>query len=75
MTKLLKQAFDRAAQLPEVEQDALAAILLAEIEDEARWQASFAKSQAKLAKMARKAFAEGGGRAAPTGGCARPAGR
>ena len=62
MTKLLKKAFDRAAALPEDEQDAIASMVLEEIEDEARWRASFAKSQdalASLAKQAREEIARG----------------
>ena len=58
MTKLLKQAFERAAALPGDEQDAIASIVLDEIEDEARWRASFAKSQDVLAKLAKQARAE-----------------
>ncbi len=58
MTKLLKQAFERAAALPEDEQDAIAGIILEEIEDEARWRASFAKSQDALARLAKEARAE-----------------
>ena len=58
MTKLLDKAFERAAALPEEEQDAIASIILEEIEDEARWQASFAKSQDALASLAEDARAE-----------------
>ena len=55
MTKLLKQAFDRVAALPDDEQDAIASIVLEEIEDEARWQASFAKSQDALSRLVKEA--------------------
>ena len=58
MTKLLKQAFERVAALPEDEQDAIASIVLEEIEDEARWRASFAQSQDGLARLAKEARAE-----------------
>ena len=58
MTNFLKQAFDRVAALPEEEQDAIARIVLDEIEDEARWRASFAKSQDVLARLANEARAE-----------------
>lgn len=37
MTGLLERAFAKAATLPEAEQDALAALILAEIESEQRW--------------------------------------
>ncbi|MFP6728984.1 MAG: hypothetical protein VCD50_02225 [Alphaproteobacteria bacterium] len=55
MTKLLKQAFDRVSALPDDEQDAIASIVLEEIEDEARWQASFAKSQDALSRLVKEA--------------------
>ena len=58
MTKLLKKAFERVAALPEDEQDAIASIVLEEIEDEARWRASFAKSQGALAGLVKQAHAE-----------------
>jgi len=58
MTQLLDQAVSRAAKLPEQEQDALAAILLAEIESESRWTNSFAKSQDLLSDLAAEASAE-----------------
>lgn len=58
MTKLLEQALEEVAKLPASEQDAVAAILLEEIASEQRWEASFAKSQDKLAKLAEEALAE-----------------
>lgn len=62
MTKLLAQVFDRLSKLPAAEQDAAAAILLAELESEERWSAAFADSQdalSELADEARRAFATG----------------
>jgi hypothetical protein len=58
MTKLLEQAFDKAARLPAREQDALAAWLLREMESEARWEKLFADSQDALSKLANEALAE-----------------
>lgn len=55
MTKLLKQAFERMAALPDDEQDAIASIVLEEIEDEARWRATFAKSQDALSRLVKEA--------------------
>ena len=55
MTKLLKQAFDRVSALPDDEQDAIASIVREEIEDEARWQASVAKSQVALSRLVKEA--------------------
>ena len=52
MTKLLKKAFDEARKLPPEQQDTLGAIILAEIEDEARWAETFARTQDQLARWA-----------------------
>jgi hypothetical protein len=58
MTRLLTKAISEAAKLPEQEQDALASILLAEIESEDRWTQTFAQSQDLLAELAEEAKAE-----------------
>ncbi len=58
MTKLLKEAFELASQLPEAEQDALAALLLAEMEDEKRWQEAFRRGEPKLTELAEEALEE-----------------
>ena len=58
MTKLLKKALESVSALPDDEQDAIASIILDEIEDEARWRASFARSQEALARLADQARAE-----------------
>jgi hypothetical protein len=58
VTKLLKKAFERASRLPETDQDALAVILLEEMEDEKRWQEAFRRGEAKLAELAEEARAE-----------------
>ena len=58
MTSLLKKAFDAASSLPTDRQDAIARLVLAEIEDEKRWDEAFAGSQDKLADMAAEAIAE-----------------
>jgi hypothetical protein len=44
--------------LPEEQQNALAAILLQEIESEQRWQESFARSPSALDKLAEEALEE-----------------
>ena len=41
MTSLLQEAVQKAMALPEEQQNALAAIVLQEIESEQRWQESF----------------------------------
>lgn len=58
MTQLLEQAIARLKTLPTTEQDAIAVMILEELEDEVRWDATFAKSQDALAKLAAEAMAE-----------------
>jgi len=58
MTKLLEQAMSKVRQLPEADQDAIAQIVLDELESERRWDELFAKSPEKLQKLADKAWAE-----------------
>ena len=41
MTELLQQAFDRASELPDSQQDELARFLLAELDSERRWDEMF----------------------------------
>ena len=48
----------RVARLSAAEQDRIARVVLDEIEDEARWQATFAGSQAKLAELTDQARAD-----------------
>ena len=58
MTKLLERAISEAAARPEPEQDALAALILAEIDNERAWDRAFASTTDeqwdKLAAMARR---------------------
>ena len=56
MAQALSTAVATAAQLPEEEQDALAAILLEEMESEERWSALFADSPNLLERMANEAI-------------------
>jgi hypothetical protein len=60
MTDLLERVFERAQQLPEDQQNALAELWLAELEDEARWDETFAtpESQAWLDEQATRVRAE-----------------
>jgi hypothetical protein len=58
MTILLEQAVEKARQLSAEEQDALAKLMLEEIEADRRWEEVLAKSPQKLAKFADKAWAE-----------------
>lgn len=58
MTKLLEKAISAAKRLPAAEQDAVAAIILKELESEQRWADLFAKSQDALARLAAEALDE-----------------
>ncbi len=58
MTKLLKELIDKLSKLSPERQDELAAWLLAEIKDEARWDKSFAESQDALERLADEALEE-----------------
>lgn len=58
MTKALKKAFEAAAGLSESAQDELAAAILAEIEAEARFDATLIGSVPALERLADEALAE-----------------
>ncbi len=48
MTELLKRAIAAIEQLPETEQNALAEQILEEIEEEAKWDTTFADPRSEL---------------------------
>ena len=54
MVKELENAMKKAGQLPESEQQAIANLILSEIE----WENSFAKSKDKLSSLANEALEE-----------------
>lgn len=58
MTHLLKKAFDEASQHPQDLQDAIAAIVLAELAAQQRWDETFASSGDALSALADEALAE-----------------
>jgi len=58
MTELLEQAITRLKTVSSSEQDAIAMMILEELEDERRWDESFARSPDLLAKLATEAMAE-----------------
>lgn len=58
MTDLLEQAFEKASHLPPGEQDAFARWVLAELDSERKWDASFASSNDVLSKLAEEAKEE-----------------
>jgi len=58
MTAKLKQAFERAAKLPDAEQDLMASWLLAELESETEFDRKIAQTSSKLAGLARQALSD-----------------
>ena len=58
MTERLEQAIAQLKTLSTAQQDAIATIILAELEEEQRWDNSFARSPNLLAKLAAEAMAE-----------------
>jgi len=59
-TELMRQAIEKMLTLPEQDQDLFAARIIEEVEDELRWNESFARpeSQAWLKHMAAKVLAD-----------------
>lgn len=58
MTQLLEKVLTEVYKLPPEKQDAIAAVILEELEDERLWDKVFAGSQDKLAELARKVRAD-----------------
>ena len=60
MSHLMEQALEKARQLPEHDQEAIAAIILQEIESEQRWDELFSRPESAdmLSGMADEALAE-----------------
>jgi hypothetical protein len=58
MGKVLEQVVAELSKLPEAEQEAAGAWILAELESERRWDDLFARSQDLLAEMAAEAIRE-----------------
>jgi aspartate/glutamate racemase len=58
MTERLEQAIARLQTLPADKQDAIATLILEELEEEQQWDESFARSPDLLAKLAAQAMAE-----------------
>jgi hypothetical protein len=54
MTTLLEKALAEVAKLDPEAQDAIAALILEELDDEQRWDTTFAATQLQLAKLAEK---------------------
>ena len=60
MNQLLQKAFERAAELPQAEQDRFALFLLAELESERKWADLFARTESEdlLERLADEALSE-----------------
>jgi hypothetical protein len=58
MSKLLDQAIQEAQKLPESEQEAIGAWLLAELESDRRWDDLFSKPSSAIERMAQEALDE-----------------
>jgi hypothetical protein len=58
MTELLRKAFEEASKLPPGDQDALASVLLDELDGERRWDSTLEKTHEKLTGLADAAVAE-----------------
>lgn len=58
MTELLQKAIAKLSELPEKEQEEIASLILEEIEDEKKWQTSFANSEKQLEVLAEEALTE-----------------
>ncbi len=56
MTKLMEEALRRIAELPEGQQDAVASIVLAEIEAEDIWENEFEDGLDPMADLSLRAF-------------------
>lgn len=55
MTQLLEKVLTEVYKLPPEKQDFIATIILEELEDERRWDKTFAESQDQLAQLAEEA--------------------
>ncbi|WP_414619115.1 hypothetical protein [Calothrix sp. CCY 0018] len=58
MTERLEEAIARLKTLPTDKQDAIAALILEELEEDRQWDESFARSPDLLANLAAEAIAE-----------------
>ncbi|MCY3739398.1 MAG: hypothetical protein OXH00_00105 [Candidatus Poribacteria bacterium] len=58
MTPLLEKALSEVYKLSPEEQDAIAAVILEELEDEQKWSKAFAESQDQLAQLAHRVRAD-----------------
>ncbi len=55
MSQRLEHAIAEVRKLPDADQEAIAALILEEIEDDRQWEESFARSPGKLTALAERA--------------------
>ena len=58
MTQSLEKAILEIKKLPDEEQDAIAAVIMAELESERQWDNAFENSRAELDQLAEEALKE-----------------
>ena len=58
MSTLLKKVLEKVGSLPQDEQDAIAAQILASLEDESAWRRRFAEKRDVIRRLAREAIEE-----------------
>lgn len=58
MTQLLEKALTEVYKLPPEKQDAIAAVILEELEDERLWDKTFVESEDKITQLAGKVRAD-----------------
>lgn len=58
VTKLLEKAIEEVSKLPREEQDEFTALILRELESEAKWDGLLRKSSDQLGDLAQEALAE-----------------
>ena len=58
MTKLLKEAFEKATKLPDQEQDSIAVHIILEVDSRNQWDQTLASTQDQLEAMATEAVEE-----------------
>ena len=58
MTQSLERAISEIKKLPDQEQDAIAAVIMAELESDRRWDNAFANSRVELDQLADEALEE-----------------
>ena len=58
MTQQLEKAISEIKKLPDEDQDAIAAVIMAELQSERRWDTAFDRSHEELSRLAEEALEE-----------------